>query len=987
MAGRSLFQVFPRIRRVQLHVGLSLVFVPLVMLTGAAVALVSYQRTSHLLLGTNRQLIAAIAAEATARMETRLNIQQTERNIASLALFSRADSLAARLRLLPQMKAVVDVTPAINAYYVGYANGDRILLRRLQDDSERQFFQATPDTSYVVQSLERTPAGPVSRRLLFDRQLRLLLNAAAPQWASYDPRTRSWYRQAIAMAWPIVTDVYTFATSGQSGLTVAQRTPDRRAVVGADLRVSTISDILWNLRRSLSQTPSARLALVDGRGRVLALDGVGLGGGGAKSTSPPLLQRAGVPVFAQAGAVVPKLIADLPPSAAVADRQLRIDGRDWIVAVGRAQRFERLQSYLVVAVPSDELLQDARSLGRDSILSTLAVVALITPIVWLLARRITRALRKLGHEAEAVRSFRFDGSVTVRSMVREVDDLAIAIDAMKDTIRHFLAVNAVIAAEPDVDRLMETILAESISAAHARGGALFLSGDGDRRLEPAVVMGPELKPLQTPLTALPTVGVVKLMGHRLDSSEVLHGTLTSEGTPMERKLAYALELEGAPYLALPLASRERNLLGLLLLWFDAPPEPARVAFIEAFSGNAAIALETRDLIASQKALFQAFIELIADAVDAKSPYTGGHCQRVPELTKMLAEAACEAKEGVFTDFSLTPERWEAVHVAAWLHDCGKVITPEYVVDKATKLETIYDRIHEVRTRFEVLKRDAHIRYYQDRLAGGDPSQLAERLEQEWAELDADFAFVAACNEGGEFLSPEHIERLQGIGARTWTRTLDDRLGTSQEERRRMERQPAAPLPVLEPLLADRPDHRLERHHSDRLGPDNPWGFTLQPTEWLYDRGELHNLSISRGTLTPEERYKINEHIVHTIRMLSALPFPRHLRDVPELAGGHHETLVGTGYPKGLRKDQMSEVARMMAIADIFEALTSSDRPYKQAKTLSQALKIMAFMKRDQHIDPDLFALFVSSGVYRRYAERFLQPDQIDAVDEAALLAT
>ncbi len=986
MSGRALFHLLAAIRRVQLHVGLSLVFVPLVMLTGAAVALVSYQRTSQVLLGTNRQLIAAIAAEATARMETRLDIQQTVRNIGSLGVLSQADSLAARLRLLPQMRAVVDVTPAINAYYVGYANGDRILLRRLQNDSERKFFQATPDTTYVVQSLERTPAGPVSRRLLFDRELRLLLNAPAPQWSSYDPRTRPWYRQAIGTEWPTVTDVYTFATSGESGLTVAQRTPDRRAVVAADLTVSTIGDILWNLRRGLRRTPSARLALVDAQGRVLALDGMGQDGGGAKSTSPPLLQRAGVPVFAQVGAVVPKLIADLPASAAVADRQVRFDGRDWILAVGRAQRFEGLQSYLVVAVPSDELLQDARNLGRDSLLSTLAVVALITPIVWLLARRITRALRQLGSEAEAVRSFRFDGSVTVRSTVREVDELAIAIDAMKETIRHFLAVNAVIAAEPDVDRLMETILAESISTADARGGALFLSGDSDRTLAPAVVMGPELKPLQTALTPLPSSGVVKLMGHRLDSSEVLHGTLTSEGTPMERKLAYALELEGAPYLALPLASRERNLLGLLLLWFEAPPEPARVAFIKAFSGNAAIALETRDLIASQKALFQAFIELIADAVDAKSPYTGGHCQRVPELTKMLAEAACEAKEGVFTDFSLTPERWEAVHVAAWLHDCGKVITPEYVVDKATKLETIYDRIHEVRTRFEVLKRDAHIRYYQDRLAGGDPSQLAERLEQEWAELDADFAFVATCNEGGEFLSPEHIERLQRIGARTWTRTLDDRLGTSQEERRRMERQPAAPLPVLEPLLADRPDHRLERHHSDGLAPDNPWGITLQPTEWLYDRGELHNLSISRGTLTPEERYKINEHIVHTIRMLSALPFPRHLRDVPELAGGHHETLVGTGYPKGLRKDQMSEVARMMAIADIFEALTSSDRPYKKAKTLSQALKIMAFMKRDQHIDPDLFALFVSSGVYRRYAERFLQPDQIDAVDEAALLA-
>ncbi|QPN59064.1 HD domain-containing protein [Synechococcus sp. CBW1002] len=218
------------------------------------------------------------------------------------------------------------------------------------------------------------------------------------------------------------------------------------------------------------------------------------------------------------------------------------------------------------------------------------------------------------------------------------------------------------------------------------------------------------------------------------------------------------------------------------------------------------------------------------------------------------------------------------------------------------------------------------------------------------------------------------------------RTLDDRLGISDEELRRKQLLAAPTLPVEEPLLADRPDHRIERLPSDRLDPDNPWGFKLQPPELLYDRGELKNLSISRGTLTEEDRYKINEHIIHTIRMLSALPFPRHMKDVPELAGGHHETLIGTGYPKGLKKEEMSDVARMMAIADIFEALTAADRPYKPMKTLSQALKIMTFMRKDQHIDPELFALFIRSGVYKRYAEQFLRPEQIDAVDEEALLA-
>jgi HD-GYP domain-containing protein (c-di-GMP phosphodiesterase class II) len=360
---------------------------------------------------------------------------------------------------------------------------------------------------------------------------------------------------------------------------------------------------------------------------------------------------------------------------------------------------------------------------------------------------------------------------------------------------------------------------------------------------------------------------------------------------------------------------------------------------------------------------------------------------VPEITKMLAAAAVEAKDGPFKDFQLDEGQWETVHVAAWLHDCGKVTTPEFVVDKATKLETIYDRIHEVRMRFEVLKRDVELSYWEQLAAGGDATALAAERDAALAQLDDDFVFVAECNQGGEFMAPDRIERLQAIAARTWRRTLDDRLGVSTEELLRKQLQPAVPVPVLEPLLADKPEHRIERPAgSSAIEADNPYGFKVDAPELLYNRGEVYNLSVARGTLSAEERFKINEHIIQTIRMLSALPFPRHMSQVAEIAGGHHETMIGTGYPKRLKREEMSEVARMMAIADIFEALTAVDRPYKKGKTLSQALKIMTFMKKDQHIDPDLFALFIRSGVYKRYAEKYLKPDQIDDVDEEAVLA-
>jgi hypothetical protein len=229
------------------------------------------------------------------------------------------------------------------------------------------------------------------------------------------------------------------------------------------------------------------------------------------------------------------------------------------------------------------------------------------------------------------------------------------------------------------------------------------------------------------------------------------------------------------------------------------------------------------------------------------------------------------------------------------------------------------------------------------------------------------------------------QRLRSIAQRTWTRTLDDRLGVSWEENRRQARTPAPTLPVSEPLLADKPEHLFERSEAELIPQDNPWGFKLDVPRYKYNRGELYNLSIARGTLTREERYIINHHMVQTILMLSHLPFPGHLANVAEIAGGHHEKMDGTGYPKQLKREEMSLPARMMAIADIFEALTAADRPYKKAKSLSEALGIMATMCRDAHIDPELFGLFINAQVYLQYADRFLDPQQIDAVDPTSLL--
>nr|WP_115937222.1 HD family phosphohydrolase [Aestuariispira insulae] len=418
------------------------------------------------------------------------------------------------------------------------------------------------------------------------------------------------------------------------------------------------------------------------------------------------------------------------------------------------------------------------------------------------------------------------------------------------------------------------------------------------------------------------------------------------------------------FLTVPMINKDREVIGVLQL-INARDDADEVhsfpvslqPIIEALTSQAAVSLENQQLIAAQKELWDALIQMLASSIDDKSPYTGGHCQRVPEITKMLVGEACKAEYGIFADFDLSDDQWYELHVAAWLHDCGKVTTPEYVVDKASKLETIYNRIHEVRTRFEVVRRDAEIKYLKRCLDGADEAVAKAEFEEELALLEEEFAFVATANVGGEFMEDADVERLHQIGERKWTRHFDKQLGLSPVEALAAKANPAARPPVEEPLLGDLVEHQVGK----------------------YNRGELYNLSIRRGTLTAEERDTINDHISVTIKMLESLPFPRKMKNVPEIAGGHHEKMDGTGYPRGLKRDEMSIPARVMAIADIFEALTAADRPYKKAKTISESLRIMSFMCRDHHIDPDLFELFLRSEVWKSYAEQFLLSTQIDEV--------
>lgn len=504
-----------------------------------------------------------------------------------------------------------------------------------------------------------------------------------------------------------------------------------------------------------------------------------------------------------------------------------------------------------------------------------------------------------------------------------------------------------LSAEHNIARLMERILMGAKVLSRADGGTLYLR-DGDA-LKFAIVQNDTLGIMRggtrgaVPFAPLPLYRDGQPNHHNVATHAALTGATVAiddayNAGPFDFSGAKAFDAEhgyrSQSFLTVPLKNSRDEVTGVLQLInaYDhsgtvAPFRASVQPLVESLASQAAVALENSQLLQAQKDLLDSFIQVIAAAIDAKSPYTSGHCQRVPVLTEMLTKAAEAQAVGPFADFSLDEDGWYELHIASWLHDCGKVVTPEHVIDKSTKLETINDRIHLVKARFAAAKRDAEVDHWRAVAEGGDRGDLRQVLETRLSELDDDLRFLETINIGGEFMAEDKLERVRRIAAGTWR----DHEGVEQ------------------PLLTD---------------------------------NEVYNLSVARGTLTAEERNVINGHIQVTIDMLEKLPFPSNMRHVVDYAGSHHEKMDGTGYPRGLTRDQLSIPARAMAIADIFEALTAIDRPYKKGKLLSETVEIMDRMRKAHHIDSELFDLFLTSGVYLRYAEEHMRPEQIDTVDVA-----
>ncbi|CAN7386716.1 HD domain-containing phosphohydrolase [Acidovorax sp. LjRoot194] len=888
-----------------------------------------------------------------------------------------AASLPARLLRLPVLASLLEQNKLLSAVFIGYPDGQFLLLRPIRNAALRARLEAPAEAAYLLQSMarERGGASTVGRWSYYDAKLRLIDSAVRPEYR-YDPRSRPWYADAAVQKAQVLTAPYVFFTTQEVGVTLSQPTDDGRAVLGLDVALTDLGTEIGSLRLM----PRTEIAVVDPDLRVLAYPDMARVLVRSEDAGSPRLELRTLSALG-----VPSLQAlQAMGLKAGPSHRFMADGEEWLAKVLPLTSPRRQGLQVLMAIPTRELLSGVNDNLRRQVWLSLGLIALMLPLGWLAGRRVGRSLSGLAIQAQALARFDFRRAAVRRSPVREVRALGQVMDRMSETIQEFLDITHHISAESRLDLMLSSVLFELVRATSCTGGAVYL-----------------VEPQRAGL--LRTARYCEDPDHQSRYPDHLPmGHFINHGEPQPGDEHEDDDAETASHhrvLRVQLRTRDGQPLGLLVLRYRVTQgrEEGREedvhfrAFVEKLSGTLSVAIETRSLIEGQKKLFDAVIRLMADAIDAKSPYTGGHCDRVPQLAESLMQRLCDATEGPFAPVAMTDaERYE-FRLGAWLHDCGKVTSPEHIIDKATKLETLHNRIHEVRMRFEVLWRDAELDYWKQQVAGVDPVRLQRELLQRRDRLQEEFAFVARCNVGGEFMDDADVHRLAAIARQVWQRHFDDRLGLSKAETARLAKVPVRPLPANEPLLADRPEHIVpwgdRRPPVEAGNPANRWGFDMTLPAQQAHLGELHNLSIRRGTLTAEDRFRINDHIVQTIVMLSGLPFPPHLARVPSIAGSHHEKLDGTGYPRRLAAADLTLADRVMTLADIFEALTAADRPYKPPKTLSESLKIMAHMVRDRHIDPEVFRFFLESGAWRDYALQFLPEAQRDAVDVEAILAS
>lgn len=855
---------------------------------------------------------------------------------------------------------IMKTNPDILSIYLGFDNKRSVFFRTMRPSLMKSRFDA-PKNAVLMVDINQT--NKIQRRLFYDKNLHLIVSKT--EHIDYDPTLRPWFKDAPLDGRIHMTKPYLYRFIKQNGVTFSKRLAKDKAVVAIDISVHSLNLLL----QSLTLSNKAQIIVFDDKKSIIATRGLSI-----KSPQKTKQQK-----YLDAIESSPFKVLFHQNIWHEKSEQITYNSIKWRLNLVKIISGNENDLWLAKAIPEKDLISDAITSRNKQIILTLIMLILASVMVFAASQYIATLLKKLNKASFKIQNLNFENIDLPESNILEINELSHSFKIMSQTIRQFLDTLQQVSKNSNFTALLSDMVAQCKNISDADFVLMWSFNKNEHAAMNNCTYCPEHMST-TQISYEKLINDISTLYQTLKQGQ----TFTFSPDKWPHLDYFPKDLKRA--WVFPLTDRENELVGCIFIGFNHQLQNIqedKIHFVQTFLGFISLIKENWEHICAQKALFSSFVEMIASAIDTKSPYTGAHCQRVPVLTFMLAEAVSENVDH-FPYFHLNDLSKEALYIAAWLHDCGKVTTPEYVVDKATKLETIYNRIHEIRTRFEVLKRDNEIYYWQKRASGGSEQKWATWLIQEQQKLDDDFAFIAKCNQGDERVTDEDLARLEQIAQRTWLRTLDDSLGLSWEEKQRRQHNKTTSLPCIEMLLIDKIDQKIPWSQKQQHTFDH-WQFKTKIPKLQYNRGELYNLSIRSGTLSDEERFIINNHVIQTIVMLNKLPYPNHLARIPEMAGGHHERLDGLGYPNQLSENELCLETKIMAIADIFEALTANDRPYKKAKTLSQSLNIMLSMVKNRHIDGQLFSLFIEQKIYLQYANKYLPNEQIDDVNQAMLL--
>lgn len=514
-----------------------------------------------------------------------------------------------------------------------------------------------------------------------------------------------------------------------------------------------------------------------------------------------------------------------------------------------------------------------------------------------------------------------------------VSDVKTYANGLLELIKKLTEIGNALSAEKNLDKLLEMIVDEASEFTNADAGTLYIKEENSLKFKiiqnktlDIRMGGTSNNPITFPPVKLEETNVsayVALKDVSVNIPDVYHSDLFDFTGPkrFDKKTKYRTK----SMLVVPMKNHENDVIGVLQLINAKDIKSGMVIpfsqdyekLTHSLASQAAVAVTNAKLIQDMENLFDSFVKVMATAIDEKSPVTAGHIRRVAELTIHVANTINKQNKGPFANISFNDDQLKELKIAGWMHDIGKVTTPVQIVEKGKKLETIFDRVNYVGLKFHFLAKTIEteglkkkIELMEHGAQIGEIQKLEKETEDKLKEIRESRKFVISCNEPGEFMADDKIEKLNSLA----------KIVYMEDEK--------------------------QKH--------------------LLNADELLNLSTRKGSITDAERKKMQDHAAISLKMLEQIPFTKKLKNIPRFAGSHHELLNGKGYPKGLKGDEIPLEGRILAVVDIAEALSASDRPYKKAMPLDQVYKIMGFMVKDGELDPQVVDLMIKEKVLERY---------------------